>query len=232
LQISDINDFIVKVITFTLIAFINFSYEILILQIIMKATTIFITSFFIVIICYQSFGQIEDEELYRRFGIGLKLTKLNLIEYGYNIKRSGDIIFTYNLEQKIKIETELGLVMTKNNKLANDFTNSVSGYYLGLNVYRSKVKNRLCYNYGIKTGYHYVYGDYIVSSTYVEPQINIFTVGLGANIEYFLTKHLCLSGDFGLYYMFSNEKDKRYNSTDLKINKIESDTGIILRFYF
>jgi len=102
-------------------------------------------------------GQSDEPKSDPKFGLGLKVARYELVYNDiYSNDGTGDILLCYNLNHKYKIETEIGFLYLKSDEKIWEITNTISGVRLGLNLYRLVYMDRLCINYGIKIGYHFM----------------------------------------------------------------------------
>ena len=161
----------------------------------------------------------ENIEL-RKFGIGLNLEQ-NISNYSYFIQpNSSQLIFTFNISDNFRMETDLGFQRVNYHDDDNDHTRKENQLSASVGGYGLVLKSPICFYYGMKLGYvHYLENaEYTTTSKTTGKGVKIGPV---MGLDYFISSHFSIGTEFRLMYAAelrtSNQNVENNTTRDVRV---------------
>lgn len=187
-----------------------------------------------------AFSQTSEDSIagLRKYGFGLHIEQIlssdsQLPAFIYPFTK---IVFTYNVNSKVRLEPKLGFIKV-NDK--TEWNQDSTRLHLELGAFLMTQREKINIYYGISTGYNFLmekFEDYLSDDTSRNITNRLF-IGPKAGGEYFIGKHFSLSGEVGISFYSSIFKIKggnRYYDPNVERKKSYNmvTSGVIMRFYF
>ncbi len=176
----------------------------------------------------------EPQEL-RRFGIGLNLVHnfSDLLFYQNPIR--SQLIFTYNINDHLRIEPDVGYEMINHHYDSDNRTRKESQLSVGLSGYGLVYRNPVCFYYGLNVGYLH-YRETTTGPTTGKTTGKGVNIGPAIGLDYFISPHFSLGADFRLLYTAELRKiDYDVDDaikTEIRYKQLDTLAGLKFRFYF
>ena len=177
----------------------------------------------------KTHGQTSDQNLeMKSFGLGLHMQQFKISELDDMLMPLNKILFTINTRGgNFRIEPEIGLIYSKQ-KISNDYSVSSTGVELGIGMFDMYQIQRTNIYYGGRLNY----GRIKQSSDhewYESEPISTIKLGPAIGVEYYFGNHFSIGGEISIQLNTYKEDDYIDFFDEYIIN---TNTGLILRFYF
>lgn len=177
----------------------------------------------------NSVGQTNDQGFEMKpFGLGLHMQQFKISEMDDMLMPVNKVLLTFNNnEGTFRFEPELGFVYTKHN-ISDDYDVSTTGIQFGIGMFGMYQIQQTNIYYGGRLNY----GRISQSSDYdwydSEP-ISTLSFGPAIGVEYYFSNHFSIGGEISIQLKTYKEDDYVDLFDETIIN---TNTGLILRFYF
>lgn len=177
----------------------------------------------------NAMGQTNDGDFeMRKFGLGLHMQQFKISEIDYMLMPVNKVLFTFNNnEGTFRTEPEIGIFYTKR-KISNDNHISARGIQFGFGMFGMHQIEQTNIYYGGRLNY-----GRIKESSDLEwfdsEALSMLSFGPALGVEYYFSNHFSIGGEISIIYKTFKEDDD-VDFFDEQI--INTNTGLILRFYF
>jgi len=200
----------------------------------MKTKILTLTAFLLCVFI-SSYSQ-TDKITLKTFGIGIHVEqfKLSNIDDGGEYLSPNKIIFTFSFKNNFRLEPEIGYRTATDNNSKDE--TSALGFSIGfMGMFQH---GRLNFPIGVRIKDDIFTAkstttDFSGNTIKLKETTTVFSAGPVVGAEYFLGDNFSVAGEIGL--MLSNISSKHDPSTsgqETDISEFNTDTGLMLRFYF
>jgi hypothetical protein len=194
----------------------------------MKKTFLLMAAILLAVTVFRTYAQEEPTEM-KVFGMGLHFEQVYYY-YNYSAIPAGNILFTITPMKNFRIEPEIGFSLYKDKD--DDLTDQ--GLYYGAGIFGMYQKGKVNFYGGLRFKFANMKNEYL-SYTYPdvkeEIKYNVFSIGPAIGAEFLFGKHFSLGGEIGLIHSSGKSEDSA-DSEESKYSTFNTETGVLLRFYF
>jgi hypothetical protein len=181
-----------------------------------------------------SYSQTEKVTL-KKFGLGIHVEqfKLSNINNDVDYLSPNKIIFTFNF-RNFRLEPEIGYrTATDNNS-----KDKVSAFGFAIGFMGMSQHGRLNFPIGVRIKDD-IFTEKSATSNFngnpteFKETTTVLSAGPVVGAEYFLGDNFSIAGEIGLMFSaISSKHDEAFNGPETDISEFNTDTGLLVRFYF